>query len=281
MMTENIGTKIIISLIAIALGVARAIWPNLQIDAVTIGLLVVAFLPWASSLLESAKFPGGWEVKFRNLEQAVEETKAQVARAEKAAERALELVYRQLETDSEVPYEQLKEAISAAPPSTRAEIWEKAQRRRRENWRDRKEIMELSIPVFKALVELDTNDEYHRYHAQLGYALKDKKKPDWMRAEAEISKAIEIRDKKGEGNFINYEFNRAICKIHLDDHFLIKQKSPPAIRESILTDLSVAALNPTTLERIESISPFTDWIELNGISSEEYRSGKYLPTIWK
>ena len=42
----------------------------LTIDAISLGLLIVALLPWASSLIESAKFPGGWEIKFRDLKKA-------------------------------------------------------------------------------------------------------------------------------------------------------------------------------------------------------------------
>jgi hypothetical protein len=36
-------------------------------DAVSVGLLVVAVLPWLSQLLASAKLPGGWELVFREL----------------------------------------------------------------------------------------------------------------------------------------------------------------------------------------------------------------------
>lgn len=39
----------------------------MNIDAVTLGLLVVAVLPWFSDLLQSAKLPGGWEVNFREI----------------------------------------------------------------------------------------------------------------------------------------------------------------------------------------------------------------------
>jgi hypothetical protein len=39
-------------------------------DAVFLGLIIVALLPWASTLIESAKFPGGWEIKFRDLKGA-------------------------------------------------------------------------------------------------------------------------------------------------------------------------------------------------------------------
>lgn len=68
--------KISISVSAIILVLAHIIWPTLKIDLITIGLLVVAILPWLTSLIESAKFPGGWEVKFRDLSKAGEEITA-------------------------------------------------------------------------------------------------------------------------------------------------------------------------------------------------------------
>jgi hypothetical protein len=59
-----------ISIVA-ALLIAVRIWkPDLKIDTITLGLLIVVLLPWLASLLESAKFPGGWEVRFRDLEAA-------------------------------------------------------------------------------------------------------------------------------------------------------------------------------------------------------------------
>ena len=62
--------KVTISGIACFLLLVRIFWPELKVDSVTLGLLVVGVLPWLSNLIESAKFPGGWEVKFRDLEIA-------------------------------------------------------------------------------------------------------------------------------------------------------------------------------------------------------------------
>jgi hypothetical protein len=68
--------KIAVSITAVIAVVARLIWPNIKIDAVAFGLFVVAVLPWLSSILESAKFPGGWEVKFRDLQKAASQVTA-------------------------------------------------------------------------------------------------------------------------------------------------------------------------------------------------------------
>lgn len=68
-------TRISLSVIALFGLVARLIWPELKIDAVTLGLLILAVLPWLSPGLarlspvyESLEFPGGWKAKFRDLE---------------------------------------------------------------------------------------------------------------------------------------------------------------------------------------------------------------------
>ncbi len=62
--------KIGITTISILLILVRLIWPNINIDSITLGLLVVAVLPWLSVLIESAEFPGGWKVKFRDIKDA-------------------------------------------------------------------------------------------------------------------------------------------------------------------------------------------------------------------
>lgn len=61
-------TRISLSVIALFGLVARLIWPELKIDAVTLGLLILAVLPWLSPVYESLEFPGGWKAKFRDLE---------------------------------------------------------------------------------------------------------------------------------------------------------------------------------------------------------------------
>jgi hypothetical protein len=44
--------------------------PSLKLDdALSVGLLIVAVLPWLSQLLTSAKLPGGWEFVFREIKE--------------------------------------------------------------------------------------------------------------------------------------------------------------------------------------------------------------------
>ena len=81
-MRDHFVLKVAISLGAALVVVARLIWPDLKIDAVTFGLLVLAVLPWMTTLIESAKFPGGWEVKFRSVESAGQKVIQQPARVD-------------------------------------------------------------------------------------------------------------------------------------------------------------------------------------------------------
>jgi hypothetical protein len=69
-MKEHFWLKVIISICALGVILARMVWPNLKLDVITFGLIVVAILPWLSTIIESAKFPGGWEVKFRTIQLA-------------------------------------------------------------------------------------------------------------------------------------------------------------------------------------------------------------------
>jgi hypothetical protein len=69
---KDFRIKLWVSIVAALLLVARLVWPNLRIDAVALGLLVVVILAWLSSLVKSAEFPGGWKVEFQEVRAAGE-----------------------------------------------------------------------------------------------------------------------------------------------------------------------------------------------------------------
>jgi hypothetical protein len=47
-----------------------SLYPSLAVaDSFSVGLLIVAVLPWLSELLVSAKLPGGWELVFREIKE--------------------------------------------------------------------------------------------------------------------------------------------------------------------------------------------------------------------
>lgn len=64
---KNTSIKILLSAGAVLLLIIHLVWPQLQIDAVTLGLALFAALPWLPAILESAELPGGWKVEFREL----------------------------------------------------------------------------------------------------------------------------------------------------------------------------------------------------------------------
>lgn len=66
----RIAVKLVITGVALAVIVARFIWPELRVDAITLGLIIVAMLPWASDLVKSAEFPGGWKIEFQDVAKA-------------------------------------------------------------------------------------------------------------------------------------------------------------------------------------------------------------------
>jgi hypothetical protein len=70
--------SVAISLAALSVAAVHVALPDKKIDAITVGLLVVAVIPWLAPILKSIEGPGGWKVEFRELEQKVEEKAREV-----------------------------------------------------------------------------------------------------------------------------------------------------------------------------------------------------------
>jgi len=64
--------KILISLLALAADALRVWVPSINIDATTGFLIIIAILPWLSSVFSSVELPGGWKFKFRELQKAAD-----------------------------------------------------------------------------------------------------------------------------------------------------------------------------------------------------------------
>jgi hypothetical protein len=62
--------KIVVSVIAIVVIAVHLLFPKLAVDATVLGLLVIALLPWLSSLIKSAELPGGWKIEFQDMQAA-------------------------------------------------------------------------------------------------------------------------------------------------------------------------------------------------------------------
>lgn len=210
------------------------------------------------------------------LASRVEQTDKKIDEFKKQTEldvEALNLTYRQLNPGPEVPkvpQEQLDASIAAASQPIKVQIFNQAWRVRADNWANNKPLMEQSIPIFQALIKSDPDNRYHMNHGQLGFALKDRQQPDWAAAESELSTAIQIRGPWQEQGWLFYEFNRAICRIMLDEAFSQNEPSDPPHRDAILMDLRDAWRGELKGLLKKDIS-VTRWLETNKIRESDLR----------
>jgi Na+/alanine symporter len=86
------NARIIITLAAAVLLVAHLLWPKLAIDYISAVLIVIASLPWLPAILQSAKFPGGWELTFREMEGKVQNQQAELDKQRRLLEKQQEIV---------------------------------------------------------------------------------------------------------------------------------------------------------------------------------------------
>jgi hypothetical protein len=188
--------------------------------------------------------------------------------------KALTLILQQLNPSKDIPaptQEQLNEAIKAASQPVRVQVFNQAQNLRSENWQKDKEKMALTVPLFRALIECDTDGRYHRNHAQLGYALKDQLKPDLAGAETELSRSIEIRGSWQENGWLFYEFNRALCRIQADEAYKAGQASKPEVREKILNDLRASAQDDYILKILLEDTYIKKWMSQNSVTRKDLK----------
>ena len=213
-------------------------------------------------------------IRVERAASQVKQVNKKLQEIEKQAELdaiALSLAQRQLISNPDappVPEDQLIAAIKAASRPMKIQIFNQAQAQRATSWRDDKQTMELTIPIFKALVNADPENRYHRNHAQLGYGLKDQRTPDWSAALAELNKAIEIRGPWKETGWLFYEFNRAVCNIAVDTDYKGGRPSKPGVHDMILADLRAAA--QARLKKAMMNDPrIAEWMALNGLTSTD------------
>jgi hypothetical protein len=196
--------------------------------------------------------------------------------------KAIGLVLRQLNPSASTApptQQELNDAIRDASPNVKAQMFYQAAAMRQENWEDpsKKAKMARTIPVFRALIACDRDDEFHRNYGQLGYALKDQRPPDWANAEAALTKAIQIRGSGVEHNWVFYEFNRALCRINLDENFKLNQKSSSDVTKRIVEDLQVAFSDHYTADVVVADGTIRKWVDLNNINVAELQEGNDSP----
>ena len=69
--------KLIVTALALAVGVFHYLRPDAAIDTTTLVLVIVALLPWISSLFRSVEIPGWFKVEFKDIQKAVEKAERQ------------------------------------------------------------------------------------------------------------------------------------------------------------------------------------------------------------
>jgi hypothetical protein len=198
------------------------------------------------------------------LEEKIEENSRQLTELQEQAQRdalALSLVEQHLESESAeapVAQETLNLALAKASPSMKINVFYRAHDHRRDHWKLNKPRMEKVIPVFLALIAADSERKYHRNHAQLGYAYKDKSTPDIRKALVELNEAVRIREKEGQRGFGLYEANRAYCQIMLYDE-LAREHGEDIVREAIRNDIRVAAVSNVGRQMLKGAKEIKAW----------------------
>jgi hypothetical protein len=215
-------------------------------------------------------FLGRWltEAESASLKEKISE----LERQSNADAQAIQLATLQLEgDDNQLPDQAaLDAAIKSASMATRSHIFYRADAQRQKYWRDAitKPKMERTIPVFRALIASDRDYVFHRNHAGLGYALKDKLKPDWKAAEASLTQAISMRRDADAQGWNIYEFNRAFCRIQLDESFAKGAASPEADKKEIVSDLVVACRERWVRSLVQEDPVVAKWLGLNKLTHE-------------
>jgi hypothetical protein len=186
---------------------------------------------------------------------------------------ALALVNRflsEVDARTTVDTAKLSNAVQCASELTRHTIFLLAQQVRKANWETDKLLMERAIPVLQALTRADPHKHY--YFGQLGYALKDRVKPEWQAAKEHFDHAIDLLGESAAGTWPFYEFNRAICLIELDSNFAERKQSDTASRKAILQDLRTARRGLGGFDEILG-QPYNldarKWLQLNNVTRLE------------
>jgi hypothetical protein len=186
---------------------------------------------------------------------------------------ALAMTQRQLNPSRDIPtptQAELDDAVKKASKPAKIQIFNQAQIMRSENWRtdETKPKMELTIPIFQALVDDDATNVFHRNHGELGFALKDQTRPDWPAAEKELTTAIEVRGPWETTGWLFYEFNRAFCVIMQDENFKQDRASEPASYKRIFDDLRATA-HSDLIDLLSRDQQVKRWMSLNNVHIQD------------
>lgn len=167
---------------------------------------------------------------------------------------------------------ELDAALKAASREVRTQVFYDAVNARRTNAdAGKRDAIERTIPIFRALIACDEKNVYHRTHAQLAYALKDQPSPDLTEAIDELTTAIEMRGDPAKAGFRIYELNRAKCRIRLAKQSDDDLTEDPG-RTAVLADLQVASGSNPLASRMVGDELVTEWLAANGLTLQDLRA---------
>jgi hypothetical protein len=156
----------------------------------------------------------------------------------------------------------LMQSVIAASPRGKGDVFLDAEEFRNKgvcpDWPGIQNRSDLTLPIFQALVEADSDKTFHRNRSQYAFALMTQPKPDYQKALGAIEEAIAIRNRARESGWKEYEFARAVCKIHLNPN----AANDPALAADINRDLSFrgpnddARCDPLDLDQVVA-----DWLK--------------------
>lgn len=81
--------RVLITIIGVLLIAAHLIWPGAKIDAITLGLVVLACLPWLSSIIKSIEIPGVGKLELQEIKDQLKENRGAIESVAQKAEFAV------------------------------------------------------------------------------------------------------------------------------------------------------------------------------------------------
>jgi hypothetical protein len=102
-MSHPVYLRVFLTVVAIAVAISHARWPDVKIDGVTLGLVVLAALPWLAPIIKSIELPGVGKIELQEVKAQVEELRGQTASASQKADTALASKTTSMSSPMQVP----------------------------------------------------------------------------------------------------------------------------------------------------------------------------------
>lgn len=123
--------------------------------------------------------------------------------------------------------------------------------------------MQRTIPIFRALTETEHSGDWHRYYAQLGYALKDT--GEIRQARTMLDMAIEQwKELTGKPVSPHYLFNRVYCEVLIDNEEHEDGQTSDAVTQAAIKEgLAEGGAFPPLAQAIKADPAIQSWLDRN------------------